>query len=389
MAIGCPQCGSNKIFRAGLRLLKDGTAVQRWLCRNCSYRFSKNDDVVRGLSERPINSTECTGSSSQVCELLTEDSKNLAKATRQEIASREGTQQASDVKGNIIQHVWWLQKEGYRESTIIGRSKLLRVMAKRGADLLDPDSVKAVIAKQTWSEGRKDLAVDAYSCFLRMTGGKWNPPKYTRILKTPFIPAETEIDQLIAAASQRMGTFLLLLKQTGIRPGEALNLKWADLDPVHKTVNVTPEKNSNPRIFRLSNDLLERLDRLPKVSDRVFGNVDKEHFRHNFSLQRASIAHKLQNQRIRRITFRTLRHWKATIEYHRTKDILHVMSILGHKNIKNTLVYTHLAEELFKGQDEYVSKVAKTERDACALIDAGFEYVCDFNGDKLFRKRKC
>jgi integrase len=320
---------------------------------------------------------------------LTEGSKNLAKVTRQEIASREGTQQASDAKVEIIQHVWWMQKEGYRESTIVGRSKLLRVMAKRGADLLDPESVKGVIAKQTWSEGRKDLAVDAYSCFLRMTGGKWNPPKYTRILKTPFIPAETEIDQLIAATSQRMGTFLLLLKQTGVRPGEALNLKWADLDAVHKTISVTPEKNSNPRIFKLSNDLLERLDRLPKISDRIFGNVDKEHFRHGFSLQRASIAHKLQNPRIRRITFRTLRHWKATIEYHRTKDILHVMSILGHKNIKNTLVYTHLAEELFEGQDEYVSKVAKTEHDACTLIDAGFEYVCDFNGDKLFRKRKC
>jgi len=56
---------------------------------------------------------------------------------------------------------------------------------------------------------------------------------------------------------------LSLLKQTGIRPGEALSLNWADLDPVHKTINVTPEKNSNSRIFELSSDLLERLDRLP------------------------------------------------------------------------------------------------------------------------------
>ena len=47
------------------------------------------------------------------------------------------------------------------------------------------------------------------------------------------------------------------------------------------------------------------------------------------------------------------------------------MTLLGHKNIKNTLVYMHLAEELFKGQDEYVSRVAKTTRDACRLVDAG------------------
>lgn len=163
----------------------------------------------------------------------------------------------------------------------------------------------------------------------------------------------------------------MLLKQTGIRVEEALSLSWADLDPAHKTINVTPEKNSNPRILKLSSDLLKRLDRPHKTSDRIFGNVDKEHFRHNFSLQRTSIAHKLQNPRINRITFRTLRHWKATIEHHRTKDTLHVMGILGHRNIKNTLVYAHLAEELFKGEDEYVSKVAKIERDACALVDAG------------------
>jgi hypothetical protein len=64
------------------------------------------------------------------------------------------------------------------------------------------------------------------------------------------------------------------------------------------------------------------------------------------------------------------------------------MQLLGHKNIKNTLIYVHLAEELFKGEHEYISRVAKTERDACSLVDAGFEFVCDFNGDKIFRKRK-
>jgi len=76
------------------------------------------------------------------------------------------------------------------------------------------------------------------------------------------------------------------------------------------------------------------------------------------------------------------------MEYHRTKDILHVMQTLGHKNIKNTLLYVQLAEELFRDQQEYVSKVAKTEVDACSLIDAGFEYVCDFDNTRIFRKKK-
>ena len=65
------------------------------------------------------------------------------------------------------------------------------------------------------------------------------------------------------------------------------------------------------------------------------------------------------------------------------------METLGHKNIKNTLKYVQLAEALFKDQHEYISKVAKTQADICALVEAGFEYVCEFNSYKIFRKRKC
>jgi len=51
-------------------------------------------------------------------------------------------------------------------------------------------------------------------------------------------------------------------------------------------------------------------------------------------------------------------------------------------------MYVQLAEELFKDQQEYISKVAKTEVDVCALVDGGCEYVCDFNEAKIFRKPK-
>lgn len=64
------------------------------------------------------------------------------------------------------------------------------------------------------------------------------------------------------------------------------------------------------------------------------------------------------------------------------------MQILGHKNIKNTLIYIQLEEALFGDEIDYTAKVAKTENEACTLIEAGFEFVCDFNGHKLFRKRK-
>jgi hypothetical protein len=76
------------------------------------------------------------------------------------------------------------------------------------------------------------------------------------------------------------------------------------------------------------------------------------------------------------------------MEYHKTKDIYYVMQALGHKNIKNTLLYIQLEKALFQGEQDYISKVAKTEKDICALVESGFEYVTEFQGAKIFRKPK-
>ena len=61
------------------------------------------------------------------------------------------------------------------------------------------------------------------------------------------------------------------------------------------------------------------------------------------------------------------------------------MQVLGHKNIKNTLRYTQLVNF---AQDEFVCKVASTAKQASELIEVGYEYVCEIEGTKLFRKRK-
>lgn len=178
-----------------------------------------------------------------------------------------------------------------------------------------------------------------------------------------------------------------------MRPGEAWQLLRMDLDTVTRTVRVTPEKRSNPRIFHVSPKLAAMLDsKLRNYGNRIFStsNMPLKHHRDHFRLQRKRIAFKLKNPRLLRITFKTFRHWKGTMEYHRTKDILHVQQVLGHKNIKNTLIYITLAKELFRDQQEYVSRVAKNAKESCALVNVGFEYVTgEYNdGGKIFRKPK-
>ena len=253
--------------------------------------------------------------------------------------------------------------------------------------------MKQVIAKQnTWCEGRKGLVVDVYTTFLRSLGLRWDPPRYGNPQKLPFIPIELEIDQLIAACRRKLGTFLQLLKETGMRPGEGWALQWTDLDSARKIIVVNdPEKGSNPRMLRISEQLVTRLNMLPKTSRYIFREEGKllTTWTSNFRDRRKTIAEKLNNPRILKISFKTLRHFKGTVEYHKTKDILHVKEILGHKSIQNTLIYIHLEAAIFQtANDEFIVKAANTLEEATRLLEVGFEYVTDMDGFKLFRKRK-
>jgi hypothetical protein len=61
------------------------------------------------------------------------------------------------------------------------------------------------------------------------------------------------------------------------------------------------------------------------------------------------------------------------------------MEMLGHRDIKTTLIYTQIIS--FEG-DEYHSATAKNVEEATKLIESGFEYVCEHGNILLFRKRK-
>ena len=138
-------------------------------------------------------------------------------------------------------------------------------------------------------------------------------------------------------------------------------------------------------MFKLSSTLLSMLQSLTKNSDNLFeGSLSV--FRKKFRKYRARLLTKLKNPRFKKITFHTFRHWKASTEYHKTKDILHIMELLGHRDIKTILIYTQL---LTFESDEFNSSTAKTTKEASQLIEAGFDYICTTPENvMLFRKRK-
>ena len=64
-------------------------------------------------------------------------------------------------------------------------------------------------------------------------------------------------------------------------------------------------------------------------------------------------------------------------------------STLGHRKIETTLLYIQLAEAIFKEtSDEFTVTVTSKPEDIQALLEIGFEYVCEKDGLLYFRKRK-
>jgi integrase len=435
----CPDCGSIRLYRAGLRYLSNGEAVQRWLCRNCGFRFSessvkgnvtrkigetfnskKNHHKIRvasrnpsidevsdslpfflgedvashnlSIAEKGLNNLPFYSSKHQVC--AQKDAKNLNPTSKIENmlgVEKNHLKKAQQVKGKIVELLVYMKRQGYAESTIRLNRIALKVLWERGADLSNPDSVKDVIAGQkVWSENRKRNVINAYTLFLKFQGFEWKKPKVKISRSFPFIPKEEELDSLIAGSGKKNASFLQTLKETAMRSGEAKRLMWINVDLEKDTITLnSPEKGSNPRMWKVSPKLIAMLNALPRNSEKVFGESSLHSMKTTFIKSRKRLSIKLQNPRLLRITFHTFRHWKATMLYHKTKDPYYVKNFLGHKSLKSTEIYINIEHTLFEPSDDaFTVKVAEKPEDVKGLLEIGFEYVCQKDNLIFLRKRK-
>jgi integrase len=391
--VSCPECGSQKVWKAGFRYIQ-GKPIQRYLCRSCGYRFSKtswnrSDDPerVQSVHREALNRLPSLLSNRQICVTQPKGTKNLVKVETQIRKQAAGAtiQDTATLKGKFVEYLWYLKKQGYRKSTIEAKVQRLKRLASLGADLFNPESVKKTIANDEWKDSYKAGLVSAYSTFVEMVGFNWKPPRYKPVQKLPFIPHEKEIDALIAGCGKKVATSLQLLKETGMRIGETWNLEWTDIDTENCTVTCTPEKHGTPRQFKVSIKLIGMLNALPKSCPKVFGGTSLIAHRYNFTTQRNRLAKKLQNPRLKKISFHLLRHYYGSMLYHKTKDILLVKERLGHRSLTSTMIYTHLVH--FKTEDYHV-KTAKTLQEACELAKVGFTHFTTIEGFQIFRKPK-
>ncbi|MCL5949129.1 MAG: tyrosine-type recombinase/integrase [Candidatus Bathyarchaeota archaeon] len=375
-AIVCPECLSEKFFRDGKRKLANGETTQRYICRECGYRYTLPTS---------LNAVLDNSESSQISALKV---KNLASAQETKTCARDA-QLPPDAAGLIAQFLAYLDKEGFAKETEY--PNLIRRLARLGANLRDPENVKEFIGKMTVKNGMKMQYAYAYNAVATMLKIEWDQPKYKQEEIIPFIPDETELDALInAAKSKRLATYLQTLKETYGDPSEALRIEWIDINEKEQTIKINhPVKGHLPRTLQVSSRLLSMLSCLPHDSARVF-NVKYDGISATYAKLKKRLAQTQQNPRLLAIELRTFRHWGGTqVAWHTNGNVLLVKKLLGHKKIENSMKYIGMIN--FKA-DDFETTSATTVEDILKLGQAGWvEYsVVKINSAEFhcFRKSK-
>lgn len=369
--ISCPECNGSDYVLAGNRYV-GSKRIQRYLCRICGYRFS----------EKNVLSKTCQTGSCQICVSLTEGMENLSR-TEQNTALRKNE------KGDLVSFAWHLKKLGRNKKTIKTYTKNIGNIGKY-CDIYDPEAVKSIIASHFKDNNTKRLACCAYNAFTKFNGISWLKPQYKPEHKRAFIPTEEELQIAINTGQRESVIYSKFLYETGARDNEVQRLEWTDIDTERKRVTLKASKHGNSRIVPISQNLIELLFSLSKKHNTVFPKRSQNSRTCAFHARMIRLSKVYNNKRFIKIHLHTFRHCKALREYHKTKSILHVKRVLGHKSINTTMRYVDWYEELYDDLQptDYTCETAMNAKEAKKLIESGFEYVCEIDGLKMFRKVK-
>jgi integrase/recombinase XerD len=151
-------------------------------------------------------------------------------------------------------------------------------------------------------------------------------PKKTRSL--PTILSREEVAQLLHAARTPCERILLMtLYATGVRNSELTHLKISDIDSQRMVVHIRGGKGRKDRDVMLSPKLLTAL----RTDWRFYHRQSSTWlFPSNYRKDRPIHPH-------------TLRHCFATHLYEAGTGLRAIQVLLGHEDLKDTLIYVHLA----------------------------------------------
>ena len=158
--------------------------------------------------------------------------------------------------------------------------------------------------------------------------------------------SDVDIEKLIAAATNKLTrdliTFLIF---TGCRKGEALNLKWDDVDLQNDVIAIKGTKTKYDRYIPISKPLKELLRAIEKNQDSLYVFNKNGAKLGNF---RKSFMTACRNAGLKDLRIHDLRHVFASKMVMNGTSLYITGELLGHRTTQMTKRYSHLVPDTLK-----------------------------------------
>ena len=158
--------------------------------------------------------------------------------------------------------------------------------------------------------------------------------------------SDEDIQKLIAGATNKLTRDLItFLIYTGCRKGEALNLKWDDVDLQNDVIAVKGTKTKYDRYIPISKPLKELLRAIEKNRDCLYVFNKNGAKLGNF---RKSFMTACRNAGLKDLRIHDLRHVFASKMVMNGTSLYITGELLGHRTTQMTKRYSHLVPETLK-----------------------------------------
>lgn len=160
--------------------------------------------------------------------------------------------------------------------------------------------------------------------------------------KIRYLTREEEKRLFEAIENHWIKPIVITALQTGMRKSEILNLPFSCVNFTQRYIDLLKTKSGKPRQIPMSDKLFEVLNNQPKIKEYVFINPTTKNRHGNIN---DIFPEFVKKANIQNFVFHDLRHTAATRMVESGIDLVVVKDILGHSDIKTTMIYAHPVPE--------------------------------------------
>ncbi|MBL7055336.1 tyrosine-type recombinase/integrase [Candidatus Woesearchaeota archaeon] len=162
--------------------------------------------------------------------------------------------------------------------------------------------------------------------------------------KLPIVLSKEEVQKMINLTFNiNHKQVIMFLYYAGLRLDELINLRLEDIDYGREIIHLKKTKGSKDRIIFLH----ERLKDIKPMQNSVFKSSRGTKYSQRSVQEIVKNAAKKAGIK-KKVTPHTLRHSFATHLLENGADIRYIQQLLGHKDLKTTQIYTHVANKDIK-----------------------------------------